>query len=336
MASSDLSQDALDIVVLCGGIGGVKFLEGLLQIFPAERITIIGNTGDDETFHGLPVSPDLDTILYTLTGHVDRSRGWGRASETFHCLEELARLGEDTWFQLGDRDLALHIVRKKMLSTGHSLTEVTAFLAKRLGLPCRLLPPSNDPVRTIVRTDSGALPFQEYFVRHACRPRVLGVEYAGAAKATASRETLHALETAGGLFYAPSNPVASIGPILAIPDLRSRIRKLAAPRIVVSPFVEGKSLKGPSDKMMRALNLEPDLAGLAHYYRDLADGILVHETDLPADPHPPLSEFVLASTNLILDSSQRKRSAAEAALALLERLRVPERNLSRSAARDRR
>ena len=233
------------VTVLCGGIGGVKLVEGLSELLPVDSLSVICNTGDDLEMWGLHVSPDVDTVMYTLSGLADRDRGWGLEGETWQARDLLARYGEQTWFQLGDRDLATHILRTQLLASGMRLTGVTLELARRLTIRCRLLPMSDDPVRTRVLTPDGLLDFQDYFVRRRFEPPVEEVRFEGAADARPSPEAAAAILSAECVMLAPSNPIASIGPMLAVKGLRDALAQATALRVAVSPLIGGDAVKGP-------------------------------------------------------------------------------------------
>mgnify|MGYP000047132170 CR=1 FL=1 len=267
------------IVVLAGGTGAAKFVRGLLGVLPPEELTLIGNTGDDVELWGLHISPDLDTLMYQLAGLLDEERGWGVRDETFACLAAIGRYGEPTWFQLGDRDLATHLVRTKWLRQGYSLTDVTAALCARLGVRARLLPMSDDPVRTYVRTPSGVLAFQEFFVRERWRPEVTGVEYRGSERARPAPGVLEAISEAHGILIAPSNPVTSIGPILSVPGLRAALARRRERVLAISPIIGTEAVSGPAGKLMRACGYEVSPLGVARFYAGVAARLLIDERD---------------------------------------------------------
>jgi LPPG:FO 2-phospho-L-lactate transferase len=265
------------ILLLCGGVGGAKLAAGLAAL--TDHLGIIGNTGDDLEWYGLRVCPDLDIVMYTLAGMVDGGRGWGLANDTFHALEMLARYGRPEWFRLGDRDLATALVRTAWLSGGLTLTEVTERLCQALGLRVRLVPMSDDPVRTMVQTPGGELDFQEYFVARGARDEVTGVRLAGIEHARLAPVLAPLIENADLIVVAPSNPIVSIGPILAVPGLRDAIRRSAVPKIGVSPLVGGSAIKGPAANMMKSLGYRVDAAGVAALYRDFLDVFVIDERD---------------------------------------------------------
>jgi LPPG:FO 2-phospho-L-lactate transferase len=270
---------AMKIAVLAGGVGAARFLSGLVAADPAAAITVIGNTADDLLIHGLHVSPDLDSVTYTLCGMGDEERGWGVRDESWAALEQLRRLGEEGWFQLGDRDLATHIFRTSRLRAGSTLSAVTSELGARLGLPLCLLPMTDDQVTTRIHTRDGRdLHIQEYLVREACRPEIASFEYRGAAIARPSPGVLEALAEADLVIVAPSNPVISIGPILEVPGIREAVK--AAPTVVaISPIVAGRAIKGPAVVMLEALGLSPSALGVADCYRGLAQVLVLDTAD---------------------------------------------------------
>jgi len=271
-------------VVLSGGVGGAKLALGLSRIVPADRLTVVVNTGDDFEHLGLNISPDLDTLMYTLAGAVDEATGWGCRDETWTFMNALARLGGETWFRLGDRDLATHVRRSQLLQEGAPLSAATATLCQRFGVPQRVVPMSDQPVRTRVITEGATLDFQHYFVRDRAAPRVRRIEYHGADNAQPSAAALEALRDPRltGVIIAPSNPYLSIDPILAIPALRAAIRAAAAPVIAVSPIVGDAAIKGPTAKIMRELELEVSARSVAAHYGELLDGFIVDATDSAA------------------------------------------------------
>ena len=271
------------VTVLAGGTGAAKLLRGLAACLAPRDLTIIGNTGDDTEVWGLHVSPDLDTVTYALAGLLDAERGWGRADETFHCLEAMAALGAPTWFSLGDRDLAAHLARTVALRAGEPLSGVTARLAAQLGVAARLLPMSDEPVRTRVRTTEATLSFQEYFVRDKALGEVVAVDYAGAPDARPAPGVLAALADAELVVVCPSNPVTSVGPILAVPGIAAA---LAAARSVVgvSPIVGGAPVSGPAGRLMRARGLDVSPLGVAAAYAPWLRTLLIDPRDGEAAP----------------------------------------------------
>ncbi|HSR69070.1 MAG TPA: 2-phospho-L-lactate transferase [Acidobacteriota bacterium] len=265
------------MAVLAGGIGGSKLLTGLYAQLEGRDLTVVGNTGDDLRIHGLRVCPDLDTITYTLTGLVEPERGWGRAGETFHCLQELSRLGADTWFQLGDRDLALHLQRTRWLAEGLPLSHVTQRIAQALGLGCRLLPMSEDYRPTCLETSQGRLHVQEYFVREGTRPRVKRLIFPESRPP--AEGVSNALRQAEAIVIAPSNPFLSIQPILALDGVRRCLQERRQRVMVVTPVVGGKSLKGPTAKMLSELGHQVTAGGVARIYQPLARHFILDQRD---------------------------------------------------------
>jgi LPPG:FO 2-phospho-L-lactate transferase len=300
------------VAVLSGGIGGVKLVEGLRELLPPEKLTVICNTGDDQEFWGLHVSPDVDTVLYTLAGLVNREQGWGLDSESFQTLELLGRYGEPTWFKLGDRDLATHVLRTDLLRQGRTLSEITTELAGRLGIGCVVIPMSDDRVRTIVMTPDGPLTFQDYFVRRRFEPPVDEVRFEGAADARPSPAAVAAVLSASTVILAPSNPIASIGPMLAIAGLRHTLEQATGMRIAVSPLIGGEAVKGPTVPMMQAAGLAISPIGVAQAYEGLIDAIVIDRQDIAYKP--ALEEHglkVLVTDTLMEGFEGRLRLAAE-------------------------
>lgn len=269
------------IVALSGGVGGAKLALGLSRILPAEDLLVIANTGDDFEHMGFSISPDIDTLTYALAGLDNPATGWGRRDETWSFMEEVGRLGGPTWFRLGDRDLALHVERTRRLRASESLSSITSAVCRRLGVTARVLPMSNDSVRTRVETDSGWLDFQEYFVREQCRPIVRQIVFNGAAKAAPTPEIMETLRsgTVRGVIVCPSNPYISIDPILSVPGLRAAIAACGAPIAAVSPIVGGQAVKGPTAKMMAELGFQVTAATVARRYDGLISGFVVDPSD---------------------------------------------------------
>lgn len=310
---SDRESQRSRVVALCGGVGGAKLALGLEQTLEAGQLTIAVNTGDDLEMLGLRISPDLDTVLYTLAGLDDKKRGWGRADESWNFMAALETWGGEAWFSLGDRDLALHVERTRRLRAGETLTGVMGDLARRTAIRAELLPMSDETVRTIVHTEQGNLPFQHYFVKHRCEPVVRGVSFQGADDATANPALLRALADPNlrAVVVCPSNPYLSIDPILAVPGIRAALRRTAAPLIVVSPVVGGKAVKGPTAKIMGELGLTVDSATIAAHYASLADGLVIdHDDAADADR---LGIPVRVTRTLMRDAND-KRELARAVL----------------------
>jgi len=269
----------LSVTALAGGVGAARFLRGLVRVIDPARLTVIVNTGDDDEFFGLSVSPDLDTITYTLAGAVDTGKGWGLPEETFRCLAALGRYYPENWFGLGDADLATHLFRTQQLRQGKTLSEVTTAIALAWNTQSTILPMSNDPVRTIVHTEAGALPFQEYFVKRRSEGNVTKVELRGIDTATAAPGVCDAIRSAHLVVFPPSNPIVSIGPILALPGVRSALRETAAPVAAISPLVAGKPIKGPADRLLGGLGIAVSAVGVAGLYRDFLDTFVIDTQD---------------------------------------------------------
>lgn len=269
------------VLALCGGVGGAKLAAGLAEVLPSDELTIAVNTGDDFEHLGLHICPDIDSTLYALAGLNDVERGWGRRDETWSFMAALGELGGPTWFQLGDRDLATHVWRSARRAAGARNSEVTQELARSMGIGCRVVPMSDDPVRTVVVTDEGPLAFQDYFVRRRCEPAVRALEYRGAESAALQPDILGALRAPDltAVVICPSNPWLSIGPILAMPALRKALQKSVAPVIAVSPLIGGRALKGPADKIMRELDLPTSAAGIARCYLPLLSTLVIDSSD---------------------------------------------------------
>ena len=266
----------MKVTVLAGGTGGTKLAHGFAMLEGAE-LTAIANVGDDAEMHGLLVCPDIDALLYTLAGLVDGERGWGVRGDTHTAHAMFERLGEPTWFTVGDADLATHAHRTRLLAEGASLTQVVARMAKALGIDAKVLPATDDRHRTVIETDDGPLAFQEYFVRRRQEPEVRGVRFEGEARPTS--EALDAIRAAELLVIGPSNPIVSIGPILELPGIREALRGSAAPVVAVSPIVAGRALKGPADRMLASLGHESSAVGVARLYAGLADRFVIDEAD---------------------------------------------------------
>src|SRR6266496_4169 len=271
------------IVVLAGGVGGARFVQALTEVVPPSGVTVIANVGDDLEVHGLHVSPDLDTLLYTLAGLGDEERGWGRADETWNARDTIERLGGETWFQLGDRDLGLHLVRTEALRRGEPLSGVTERIARAVGLELALLPATDDRLRTRIRTRSGEFEFQEWFVARRHADRVDEVVYDGAAEATPAPGVLEALEAAELIAIAPSNPFVSIGPILAVDEIRAAVERRRAPAVAVSPLIGGRTVRGPADRMLARFAGGTEPKQVADCYKGLIDALVIDEADDPGE-----------------------------------------------------
>jgi len=298
------------IVALAGGVGAARFLAGLVWVIAPQKLLVIGNTGDDAEIHGLEISPDLDTVVYTLAGLADPVRGWGLEGDTFRCLQALGRLGAETWFQLGDRDLATHLYRTERLRQGATLTEVTGEIAGALGVRARVVPMSDQPVRTRVETRRGSLDFQTYFVRRRARDAVLGVRLAGVEEARPAPGVLEAVAEARAVVVCPSNPILSIGPILAVPGIREALRNTRAPVAAISPIVGGRALKGPAARMMRSMGLRPSALQVAELYRDFLDVFVLDRLDESLAPRIEALGMRAVVTNTIMTGLAEKKALA--------------------------
>jgi len=296
------------LVVLAGGFGGARFARAVAETVPHDEITIVGNVGDDAEILGLHVSPDLDSILYALAGLGDEERGWGRRDETWNALETVETLGGETWFQLGDRDLGLHLVRTLALRAGEPLSVVTRRLASSFGVGATLLPPTDDPLRTWVDTAAGEFSFQQWYVGRGHRDEVTDVRYEGAPDARAAPGVVEALELADLIAIAPSNPYLSIGPILAVDGIRSALQRRRAPAVAVSPLISGLTVKGPADAMLARFAGGTSPAHVAGCYEGLIDALVLDEADDPGD----LGVTPIVTRTLMNDAAARRR-VAEAA-----------------------
>jgi LPPG:FO 2-phospho-L-lactate transferase len=300
------------VVALAGGVGGAKLALGLSRILPPDRLTIIGNVADDFELYGLHISPDLDTLMYTLAGVANPATGWGVVGDTWGMLDMLRRYGEETWFWLGDRDVATHLLRTHWLAQGIRLTEVTHRLAGALGVQHRLLPVTDDPVATMVDTvEHGTLGFQEYFVRWHWQPTARRVWFRGIEQARMTEEVAFALQEARLIVFCPSNPVLSIEPILAVPGVREALNARRGPCVAISPFVAGKAVKGPASKLMPELGLGISPEGLLRYYTGLLDGLVVDESDRG---NLPPGETAMLVTPTLMQSDEDKIGLARKVL----------------------
>jgi LPPG:FO 2-phospho-L-lactate transferase len=302
------------ITTLAGGVGAARFLEGLVQVVPPESITAIVNTGDDFVLHGLHIAPDLDIVTCTLAGLIDAAQGWGIAGDTFACLEWLGRLGGPEWFMLGDRDLALHIRRSELLRAGLPLSEIAEQFRQALGVAVRLLPMTDQSVSTHILTSADEIHFEEYFVRRRAADEIHGVRFAGIEQATPAPGVLAALHDAEAILIAPSNPVVSIGPILAVPGIREALRGTAAPVVAVSPIVGGAAIKGPAVPLMRAMQIEPSAFGVAQTYRDILDVLIIDQADHALQPQIEALGVRAVVTDTIMRGPPEKAALAQVAL----------------------
>ena len=298
------------VVALAGGVGAAKFLRGLVRLVPEDDVIVVGNTGDDFEYHGLHVSPDLDIVMYTLAGLVDEAKGWGIAGDTFSCLRMLERLGFETWFKLGDEDLAIQIIRTRLLKNGVTLSEAVAELCQTLGVKARLVPMSNDPVQTVILSGRLRLGFQEYFVKREAKDKVTGVLYEGCKDARPALGVIEAINGAERVIICPSNPVLSIAPILSIFSIRDALKNTRAYVVSVSPIVGGRAIKGPADKIMSSLGLEASAYGVAQYYEDFLDHIVIDNVDAGLRARIERLGIKVTATDTIMKSVESAASLA--------------------------
>lgn len=302
------------ITVLTGGTGGAKFVDGLRQIMPAENLAIIVNTGDDLMWWGLYVSPDIDSITYVLAGLLSRERGWGVKGDTFFCLQAMGQLGQPIWFHTGDRDMAVHILRSKLLAEGKTLSEVTSHIADKLGVKATLLPMSNSRVETRIGTPVGELSFEEYFVERWFQDPVESVRFAGAGDAEPAPGVLDAILSADTVILAPSNPITSIGPILAVPGVREALQRTKARIAAVSPIVDGAAVSGPAGILMASQGLPVSIAGVAQYYHDFLDLLVVDERDAEAAEELRKTGVRVHTAKTVMRTAEDKADLAHAVL----------------------
>jgi LPPG:FO 2-phospho-L-lactate transferase len=297
------------VVALSGGIGGAKLVLGLSRILPPDELLVIANTGDDFEHLGLSISPDIDTLMYVLAGLDNPQTGWGRRDETWSFMEAIAALGGEDWFRLGDRDLATHVERTRRLARGETLSDVTADFCSRLGIAARVLPMTDDRVRTRVRSDAGWIDFQDYFVRQQCRPAVRELVFTGAAAARPQPEFLAALggDRLRAVVLCPSNPFISLDPILAVPGVRQALAECRAPIVAVSPIIGGRAVKGPTAKIMTELGIPPSAAAVARHYGDLLDAYMIDHED--ADEAAELGCRVTLARTLMTSLAEREALA---------------------------
>ena len=306
------------VVALAGGVGAARFLDGLARVVAPERIFIIGNTADDAEIHGLHISPDLDTVTYTLAGLADPQRGWGIHGDEFRCLEALGRLGAETWFQLGDRDLATHLYRTDRLRQGAKLADVTSEIAAALGVRSRVVPMSDDRIRTRVCTPAGELEFQNYFVKRRARDTVLNVRFEGASQASPSRGVIEAIAAADAIILCPSNPFISIGPILAVPGIREALQQRRDRVLAISPIVGGRALKGPAAHMMRSMRLRSAAVEVARLYADFAGAFVLDLMDRKQAAAVENCGMRAVVTNTVMRGLRERKSLARVVARELE------------------
>ncbi|MFT6913948.1 MAG: LPPG:FO 2-phospho-L-lactate transferase [Motiliproteus sp.] len=302
----------LRITVLAGGVGGAKMAEGLAFSRYGEQLSIIGNVADDQQFHGLWVSPDIDTLTYTLAGLIDPDKGWGLADESNRTLDALNRLGADTWMYLGDQDFATHIYRTEQRNRGVRPSEIASHIARRLGVTANIILPTDDCIQTRVKTDQGWLDFQDYFVREQCRPQVEQIAIEGIEQATATTETLQAIAEADLIVFAPSNPIVSIGAILDIPGIRQALVSSGAFKVAVSPLINGQTVKGPAGKMLTSAGYSCDHQGVADCYQGLIDALVIDTSDRDAAAGLRATGLAVLNIPTLMTTRRHKIDLAEA------------------------
>lgn len=306
------------ILAITGGVGGAKLALGLSRLLGPDELAFAVNTGDDFQHLGFEIAPDTDTLIYTLSELANTELGWGRRDETWNFMSALESLGGETWFRLGDRDLALHVTRTRMLAGGASRTEATAAIAQALGVRHAILPMSDDPVRTIVHTPGGPLAFQHYFVRDRCAPAVTGFEFLGVAAAAPNPAILEWIARADGIVICPSNPFVSVDPLLCVPGMREALRAAAAPVVAVSPIIGGTAVKGPTAKMMRELDVPASADQVAAHYGDLLDGFVLDQQDAQRQPSLAVPSIV---TQTLMITLRDRVDLAAATLRFIDQLR---------------
>jgi len=306
------------ITCLAGGVGAARFLDGLSRVYPPDRITVIVNTGDDLEYLGAYISPDIDILTYTLAGIVDEEKGWGIRGDTYRCMEQLERYSAETWFRVGDRDFATHLLRTAFLQQGFNLSEVTEKIRSALGVKVRILPMSNDRVATKIKTSAGLLEFQEYFVKRKFSDKVEDVTYEGANHAVPPEAVLSSLKTSEAIILCPSNPILSIGPILAIPGIREALGRARGKIVGISPIVGGKALKGPLDRVMADLGLEVSPYGVAKLYQGVLDGFVIDEVDKHLSPRIQRLGMKVVATRTVMNEPEAKTRLAEETVKLAE------------------
>src|SRR5215210_542328 len=302
----------MEVCALAGGVGGAKLAAGLQDVLSPGDLSVVVNTADDFDLWGLHICPDLDTVMYTLAGISNPETGWGIENESFATLNMLEHYGEEIWFKLGDRDLATHVLRTSRMRSGETLTEVTASLCSALGVESFVLPMSDDPVSTILKTPDGRLEFQEYFVRRGQRDEVSGISLRGIEEARPTEGVLAAIGGVDAIVFCPSNPVVSVGPILALPGMEEALASSSAPKVAVSPIVGGRALKGPADRMLASLGHEVSATGVARMYAGLVDGMVVDGVDAGERAGiEAIGMHVLVTESVMRDAEDRARLASE-------------------------
>jgi len=302
------------ITALAGGVGAARFLQGLVKIVPEKEVTVIVNTGDDIELYGLHISPDLDIVMYTLAGIVDEEKGWGIRGDTFHCLETLRKYGHETWFNLGDRDLATHVYRTHLLKNGLSLSEVTDRLCQALGLNVKILPMTNDRFATKIVTDKATMHFQEYLVKRGAQDKVVNVVFEGSEEAQPAPRVVDSILESGVVVVCPSNPIVSIGTILSVKNVRTALKETKAKVVAISPIVGGRPIKGPADKLMQGLGLEVSAYSVAKFYQDFLDMFIIDRVDEAEKEHIESLGVQVIVTNTIMKALEDKVQLARVAL----------------------
>lgn len=308
------------IVALAGGVGGAKLAQGLQTILPPGSLSVVVNTADDFKLWGLHISPDLDTVMYTLSGLANRAQGWGLEDESWHFSEMLRRYGKDVWFRLGDKDVATHVLRTHLLQEGSNITQVTAELAHALEVPSHILPMCNEPISTLVKTPHGLLDFQEYFVHRHHADRVLGVSFRTEGTPSITGEASRALHKATAIIFCPSNPIVSIGPILQVEGMKQALAESSAPKVAISPIVGGAALKGPAADMLRTLGHEVSPVGVAQQYQGIIDAMVIDREDERLAPRIEELGMEVEVTNTIMKSDDDRALLASHILVFCNRL----------------
>jgi len=314
---------AKKVMAICGGVGGAKLALGLSKVVPGDQLMVVTNTGDDFRHLGLHVSPDIDTVTYTLSGLANPETGWGREGETWQFMDSLRQLGGEDWFSLGDKDLAIHVERTRRLDAGETLSQITAGNAATLDIGPQIVPMSDSHIPTILETENGDLAFQHYFVRERCEPVVTGIRFAGAADASPSPAFARALDdpSVEAIIICPSNPFLSVDPISAIPGVRAALKNHDAPVVAVSPIVGGEAIKGPTAKMMAELNMEVSALQVAQHYGDLLDGFIIDETDAASEAAVAATGVATRLAQSVMQTESDRTELAQVALSFVKDLR---------------
>lgn len=317
-----MNSNAKKYLALSGGVGGAKLVLGLSHVLGTEQLLVVANTGDDFQHLGLYISPDIDTLIYTLSGISNRDLGWGRQDESWNFMQACEELGMETWFRLGDKDLAVHLFRTRGMAQKLTLSEITRELCKQFKIQTQIVPMSDDPVNTFVKTAIGTLPFQEYFVKHRCLPEVTGIDYQGIGSAEMSSPFTQYLEDPAlqAIIICPSNPFLSVQPILSLPKVRKKLKEMIQPVIIVSPIVEDHALKGPTAKLMKELGFECDVSGIADFYADIADGIIIDNKDSGYAEQIESVGIKVHTSNIVMQSLQDRKNLAREVIRFSKKL----------------